>query len=374
MGMLKGVPHAEISLRALARNLASLRARTRAQLLVPVKANAYGHGAPEVARQLERLGVPGFGVATADVALELRGAGISADILIFGPVYEGLEALIAQGVALSVVDARSAEAVVRAAGSVPGARVHLKTDTGMGRLGEPLAATLKTAERLSRARGVTLEGLWTHLAAADEPDSSFTQVQLARFSDTLAALGRAGITVPLKHAANSAALFAHPASHFDLVRPGIAVYGYHASPFIAALAPELTPVMTLSAPVTFVKRVAAGTPISYGGLWRAPRDTTVATVRFGYADGYPRGLSATPHARVRLQGRLCPIVGRVCMDQLMVDVGDLTVTVGERAVLFGPEGPTAEDLAGGVGTISYELLTQLGRRVARSYVDAVDAP
>lgn len=368
--MLNGVPHADISLRALERNLTSLRARTRppAQLLVPIKANAYGHGAPEMARHLERLGVTWFGVATAEEALELREAGVSAHILLFSPVYGGLEGLIERDVALSVVDANSAEAVARAAQNAPGARVHLKTDTGMGRLGEPLAATLRTAERLDRAPGVTLEGLWTHFAASDDPDPQVTQLQLERFCEVAAALERAGLSVPLQHTANSAALIAHPETHFDLVRPGIAVYGYHSSPFIAALAPELTPVMTLSAPVTFVKRVSKGTPVSYGGLWHAPKDTTVATVRFGYADGYPRALSGAPHAQVRLQGRLCPVVGRVCMDQLMVEVGDVAVQVGERAVLFGPEGPTAEDLGGGAGTISYELLTRLGRRITRRYV------
>ncbi len=367
--MLLNVPHADISLGALAHNITSLRARMRppAGLLVAVKANAYGHGAEEMARQLERLGVSWLGVATAAEALALRHAGVGTNILIFSPEYSGLEALIEADIALCVADRASAEAVVRAARKSV-ARVHLKTDTGMGRLGEGTEATLKTAKLLDRAPRVKLEGLWTHYAASDDQDLRFTRVQLRRFQSVAEALTQAGITVPLKHTANSAALIAHPDTHFDLVRPGIAVYGYSSSPFVAALAPELVPIMTLSAPVTFVKRVRAGTPVSYSGLWHAPRDTTIATLRFGYADGYPRALSGTSDAQVRLQGQLCPIVGRICMDQLMVDVGALDVRVGERAVLFGPLCPTAEDLGRGANTISYEVLTRLGGRVARRYL------
>ena len=152
------------------------------------------------------------------------------------------------------------------------------------------------------------------------------------------------------------------------MRPGIALYGYHSSPHSAALAPELTPALTLTAPVTFVKRLKMGQSLSYGALWTAPKDTTIATVRFGYADGYPRILSTRAAAQVRLHGQLRPVVGRICMDQLMVDVGALDVEVGDRVVIFGPEGPTAEELGEAAGTISYEMLVRLGPRVARNYV------
>ncbi len=364
--MLGGVPHANVSLAALENNVQVLRSRLRPEtaLLAPVKADAYGHGAASTARHLEALGVTWFGVATAREALELRRAGVSGRILIFIPVYEGLPELLAQDVTLSVVDATSAEAVVRAAAGER-ARVHLKVDTGMGRLGGGTESALATAEQLARAPNVELEGLWTHFACSDEPDRRYTQMQLARFCEAAAALKREGLHVPLKHTANSAATLAYPESHFDLVRPGIAVYGYHSSAHSATLAPALTPVMTLTAPVTFVKRVQKGQNVSYGGLWSAPHDTTLATVRFGYADGYPRALSTHPAAKVRLHGQLCPVVGRVCMDQLMVDVGSLDVTVGDRAVIFGPKGPTAEELGEAAGTISYELLVRLGARVTK---------
>ena len=238
----------------------------------------------------------------------------------------------------------------------------------MGRLGGGTEETLRTAKLLDKLDGVELEGLWTHFACSDEPERSYTEGQLERFHEAVSALEHAGIQVPLKHTANSAATLAYPESHFDLVRPGIALYGYSSSPHSATLAPDLTPVMTLSAPVTFVKRVQQGQSVSYGALWTAPEDTTVATVRFGYADGYPRVLSTEPAAQVQMCGQRRPIVGRVCMDQLMVDVGDLDVKVGDRAVIFGPEGPTAEDLGRAAGTISYELLVRLGARVAREYV------
>jgi len=368
--MLSGVPHATVSLSTLGHNIGALRSRLRPEtgILAAVKANAYGHGAVATAKHLETLEVPWFGVATPEEALELRRGGVSSRILVFTPVYEGLAELIAQDVSLSVVDAPSAEAVVRAAGRGQRARVHLKVDTGMGRLGEGTAGTLRTATLLARSSGVTLEGLWTHFACSDEPDRRHTEGQLGRFHDAVSALEREGVEVPLKHTANSAATLAYPESHFDLVRPGIAVYGYSSSPHSATFAPELTPALTLTAPVTFVKKVPKGQSVSYGALWTAPRDTTVATVRFGYADGYPRGLSTKAAAQVRLHGRLCPVVGRVCMDQLMVDVGALDVRVGDRAVIFGPEGPTAEELGEAAGTISYELLVRLGSRVARRYV------
>lgn len=365
------VPQAAVSLSALAHNLSALRTRLRAgtEVLAAVKANAYGHGAVPTAKHLEMLGVGWFGVATAAEALELRRGGVGGRILIFTPVYEGLEPLLAEDIALSVVDARSAEAVAAAARSGGRARVHLKVDTGMGRLGGGTDETRRTAVQLARTPGVELEGLWTHFACADEPGRGYTETQLARFDEAVTALVGAGIEVPLKHTANSAATLAYPESHFELVRPGIALYGYHSSPHSAALAPELTPIMTLTAPVTFVKRVARGESLSYGALWTAPKDTTVATVRFGYADGYPRVLSTRAAAQVKLHGQRCPIVGRVCMDQLLVNVGEPGAEVGDRALLFGPEGPTAEELGEAAGTISYELLVRLGARVARRFVE-----
>ena len=366
--MLGSVPRATVSLQMLTHNVQVLRSRLApgVGILAPVKADAYGHGAGAVARHLETLGVRWFGVATAQEALDLRAGGVTGDILVFIPVYDGLRELLEQNVTLSVGDAHSAEAVMQAAKDQT-AKVHLKVDTGMGRLGEGTQGTLATAQMLARTPNVELEGIWTHFACADEPDRSYTDRQLERFTEAVLVLEQHSIQVPLKHTANSAATVAYPESHFDLVRPGIALYGYHSSPHSVPFAPELTPAMTLTAPVTFVKPFCKGDSLSYGSLWTAPADTTIATVRFGYADGYPRVLSTKAAAQVRVHGRLCPVVGRVCMDQVMVDVGPLDVAVGDRVTVFGPDGPTAESLGEAAGTISYELLVRLGGRVTREH-------
>ncbi len=357
---------ATIRLSALAHNLSRVRSRLspETQILAAVKANAYGHGSVQVARFLEGQGVNWFGVATAEEALELRGGGVGANILVLTPVYKAIRELVDYEVSLTVADEASLETLERALGEKP-ARVHLKVDTGMNRLGLGAREALALALRLEQAKNVTLEGVWTHFAASDTEDRSFTLGQLEAFAAFLESLQRSGVEPSFVHAANSAAIFAYPEAAFTLVRPGIALYGYHSSPFVAGLEKGLQPALTLSAPVTFVKRVPAGASVSYSTLWQAPRDTTIATVRIGYGDGYPRLL--TGKAEVVLQGELRPVAGRICMDQLMVDAGDLVVQIGDRVTLFGPGALDAEVLAARIGTISYELLTSLGSRVERVY-------
>ena len=364
------MPTATVDLSAISHNLSRLSEylEPNTRLLVAVKANAYGHGAVQVAKHLEKSGVTWFGVATRDEALELRGAGITANILIFIPVYDGLEALIETDVALTIVDEQSLQAAARAAQEVGKARVHLKVDTGMGRLGPPPNEVLALAKAADSAKEVQLEAVWTHFACADDAERDYTEGQLNQYGEVLRKLEQAGIPVPIKHAANSSGLIAYPESHFDMVRPGIAVYGLHSSPVIAGLEPRLIPAMTLSAPITFVKEVKAGTCVSYGATWSAPYDTKVATVRLGYGDGLFRTLSG--QLCVTVQGERRPLAGRICMDQFMVDVGDLDVQPGERVTLFGSEGQSAEDLAGLNGTISYELLTRLGPRIRRVYLSS----
>lgn len=364
------MPEALVSLSTLSRNVAALQARCPpgTKMLAAVKADAYGHGAVAVARHLASVGVAWLGVATAAEAFELRDAGISSPILIFSPVYHQLPALIDQDIALSAVDLASAEKITLAAKKVgKRARVHLKVDTGMGRLGQTPALSLATAQYLDDASEAHLEGIWTHFACADEPARGFTHGQLERFVAFQDALKAHHIVPELVHAANSAAIISEPQSHFDMVRPGIALYGYHASSFIAQQAPEITPVMTLTAPITFIKKVKAGTAISYGAHWLAPQDTRVATVRIGYADGYPRALS-NQGVCVQLNSGPCPVVGNICMDQIMVDLAGRGAEVGDRVTLFGPHGPSGEALAGRVGTIGYELLTGLNKRVRRVYL------
>ncbi|MDZ7704522.1 MAG: alanine racemase [Trueperaceae bacterium] len=367
------MPRATIDLSALDHNIRTLRdyLQPGTMMLAAVKADAYGHGAVPVARRLVSQGVTWLGVATPEEALELREAGIDARILIFGPVHHKLRELIDCGVALTVVDEHSLSVVERAAREAGrSANVHLKIDTGMGRLGLPWQDAVGVAQTADRSPNVTLEGVWTHFSCADEEDRDHTQHQLEAFNEGLAAIKADGIDVPLRHSANSSALIAWPESHFDLVRPGIAVYGYHSSPYIGGLEPSLRPVMTLSAPVTFVKDVTAGQTISYGASWRAPHDTRIATVRLGYADGYPRILGNRAH--VGLGNERYPIRGRVCMDQMMVDIGDADVVPGDRAILFGSGGPSAETLGQLAGTVSYEILVSVGARVTRHYTESAN--
>lgn len=362
-------PRATVDLQAIVRNVRHLRARLTdaTDLLAAVKANAYGHGLVPVARALAADGVGWFGVATASEAAALRAAGIEARILVFGPLRDdALATALAADADLTVCDVDDVEAVANAVRARAGgvARLHLKIDTGMGRLGRPPREAVAAADRIE-ASGQRFEAAWTHFARADEPSSGLTEVQLARFHEALDALAAADRRPRLRHAANSGALLARDDAHFDLVRPGISVYGHAPGPELSHAVERLVPALTLDAPVVFVKRVAPGDTVSYGQRWTAPRETTVATIRIGYGDGYPRALTNLGDATLR--GVRCRVVGTVCMDQLMLDVGDLPVRVGDRAILFGADAPRADDLAERIGTIPYELLTRVGDRVERVY-------
>ena len=337
------------------------------QVLAAVKANGYGHGAVPVARHLSREGVTWFGVATPTEALELRSGGIEARILLFGPTLERLPELVDADVALTVAGGESLDALL-AADLPRAARVHLKVDTGMARLGATPTEALALAMAVARAPGLVLEAVWTHFACADQLAHPANAAQLEAFRGFLDMLERRGLAPELVHASNSAATLTLPEAAFDLVRPGIALYGYHAGPELAVVEPGLRPAMTMAAPGTHVKRIARGTAVSYGHAWSAPRDTTLATVRCGYADGYARALSNGAPARVG--AATVQVAGRVCMDQLLLDVGDLEVAVGDMTHLFGPAGPTADDLALAIGTIPYEILTSVAPRVQRTYVSA----
>jgi alanine racemase len=359
------MPQALVNLVALSSNISVLRSHLQppTNILVAIKANAYGHGAAKVGQHLETLGINWFGVATANEALELRKS-VKASILLFSPVYKHIPELVDYDIALTVADEHSLE-TIQNSDVDKRVKVHLKVDTGMGRLGLAWKEAAKLAKEIVNTKSVELEGVWTHFAASDSEAKTFTLEQLENFQNFLNALKREGIQPKLVHAANSAATLAYPESHFDLVRPGIAVHGYHSSPVTQKLEPRLTPTMTLTAPITFVKKIKAGTPVSYSHLWTAPKDTTIATVRIGYADGYPRLL--TNKAEVWIQNQLRPVAGRVCMDQIMIDVGDLDVHIGERVTLFGPEGIDAETLGNRYGTISYDVLTGISPRVERVY-------
>lgn len=355
-------------------NLGAVRARVGGRaVLAAVKADAYGHGAVEVSRMIERTGAADWlGVATVGEGLELRAAGITLPVLKLSVARgEEVAAAVAAGLTLCVVDEDSileAGAAATALGTT--ASVHLKVDTGMRRIGcEPeLAPSL--AQRVDATPGVLLEGLFSHLPISDSPrGEEFTRGQVELFARTAREVEAARGPVPLKHLANSGAVLGHPDTWFDLVRPGIMIYGAYPDPEAARTVP-LLPALEWRTRVSFVKRVVAGETVGYGRTWTAPRDTWIATVPVGYGDGYSRLLSN--RGRMLVRGRSYPIAGRVCMDQTMIDLGpDTDVTVGDEVVLVGRSGTdeiTTSEIAGLMGTIPYEVTCLITRRVGRETV------
>ncbi len=335
--------------------------RRSTQLLAVVKADAYGHGAVPVARAAVEAGATWLGVALAEEALQLRAAGVGVPVLVFG--YSAPEAVVegaCQRVSFTVFSAGSLQAAVEASSRSPvGVAVHLKVDTGMTRVGFAPEEAAEVADRIVATPGLHLEGVYTHFASADT-DRSFTLSQLRQFLAVVEALRARGHHVPFVHAANTAATFTLPASHLDLVRVGIALYGL--SPGVPT--PGLRPAMRVVARAVQVRRVPEGTPVSYGASYRTSRATTIVTVPVGYGDGIPRNLSNRGFASLR--GHRVRYAGAVCMDFLMLDAGDLEVEEGEAVELVGPAAP-AEELASLCGTIPYEIVTRLGPRLPRVY-------
>lgn len=363
---------AEVDLDAIAHNVAQLRrVAAPAEVCAVVKADGYGHGAAPVARAALAAGATWLAVAQVPEAAPLRDLGIEAPILLLSqPRPDELDDALELDLDVTVYSPdllRTLADAARARGVA--ARVHLKVDTGMRRVGVEPGDALAVAEAIRDERWLTLASVWTHCAVADEPDDPFTAEQLARYDGVLADLAAAGIDVPMRHAANSAAALAHPAARYDLVRCGISLYGIPPSPALADRA-DLRQAVRLATEVSFVKQVAAGERISYGLRHRFERDTVVATLPIGYADGVFRRLGLL-HQDVLIGGRRHPMVGVVTMDQLMVDVGpDADVAVGDEAVLLGRQGDeriTPDEWAARLDTISYEVVCAIGARVERRY-------
>jgi alanine racemase len=368
---------AEVDLDALCGNIREIRRITdpHAEVMAVVKANAFSHGAEQVSRVALRCGARWLAVALLQEALELRQKGITAPILVLGftPDADAAE-VVANDISQTVFTWEGGLALAAAACRLGRkARVHVKIDTGMGRLGFP--ATRETVEiicRLARLRGLELEGIYTHFASADEPDKSYTEEQFRKLQQVLSQLAAQGVYIRWRHCANSAATLDLPHTHLDLVRPGIILYGLYPSEAVRHDLVRLRPVLSLKARVAHVKEVPRGTAISYGCTYVTSGATRIATLPLGYADGYSRLLSNK--AEVLIRGRRAPVAGRVCMDQMMVDVGRIPgVAPGEEAVLIGRQGDqevTVEELAGLMGTINYEVITRIGARVPRRYTGA----
>ncbi|MFH1982079.1 MAG: alanine racemase [Pseudomonadota bacterium] len=374
---------AEIDLSAIAENTRELRRITRpeARLMAVVKADAYGHGAAEVARTAMAAGASVLGVARLGEAISLRQAGISAPILIFSyTAPQDAEALVRLDLAQSVFDVETAMAFSQHAVTLgQPIHLHLKVDTGMGRLGifpdngpgVPVPSEAVAAARtIAALPGIILEGLSTHFAAADSADKDFTHRQFTRFTAFIDRLTAAGVHIPIKHAANSAAIIDHPETHLDMVRAGIALYGLRPSNEVNLSRLRLTPAMTLKSRIVQLKCVGAGFTVSYGMTWTAKRPTAIATVPVGYADGFSRRLSNI--GEMLVHGRRAPIRGRVCMDHTMIDVGDIPeARTGDEVVIFGRQNGaeiSAEAVAEQLGTINYEVTSALTSRVQRIFV------
>lgn len=389
---------AEIDLKALSGNIRKLKGLLKGptRFMAVVKADAYGHGAIHTARQAVSSGVDALGVARLGEAVELRHAGISVPILIFGktpPQQAGK--LVAYDLTQTVWSRReAAELSARALAIGRSIKAHVKIDTGMGRLGMPAGPGSLPGSRLPssngassgddspafgdvvddicaihRLEGLACEGIYTHFASADDADKRMASQQLTIFHRLLDSLEKRGVRFDVRHAANSAAVIDMPETHLDMVRAGISMYGYYPSKAVNHQNAGLVPVMTLKSRIVQLKTVGTGFTVSYGATAKTVRQTTIATVAIGYADGYSRLLSAGGKMTVR--GRLVPVLGRVCMDYTMIDVGDVPdVAVGDEVTVFGGAGTnvlTAEWLADKTGTIHYEVLTSVSKRVCRLY-------
>ncbi len=376
MDKLKRRCWAEIDLKNLDHNYHTLRAMLPqgCKLLAPVKADAYGHGAVPVAKRLEELGIDYLAVACLDEGIELRKAGVKAPILILGytdPAW--VEELLEYGLTQGVFNEETAKALSQAAVQAGKTlKVHMKADTGMTRLGllcddKDLPETVEAMVRMHSLPGLDWEGVFTHFSDADGSEE-YTMLQFTRFLDLLEALKARGVEFPIRHCAASAATLNYPCTYLDMVRPGIAFYGHYPAPSCEGLdGPGLAPLMTLKTRVISVKDVSAGTPVSYGRTHTLDHDARLAVLAIGYADGLSRKCS--DKLDVWVKGHKVPLVGRVCMDLCMADVtGYPDVQVGDEVEIYGPHVPV-EDAAALAGTIQYELLCAVSKRVPRVYVN-----
>ncbi|MDR0557436.1 MAG: alanine racemase [Treponema sp.] len=362
----------------LKRNIRVIRERVGKRRLIcaPVKADAYGHGAAPVAKACLEAGVERLAVATVDEGADLRAAGIDAPILLFSfPMPDEYEAAVSYGLTPLVGDKELAAGLELAAATLNAeVAVHLKVDTGMRRIGCPPEEAAELARFIASRSHVLLEGVATHLAVSDSLDPEnirYTREQLRRFAVAVDAIKKAGVDPGVVHASASGGVLLHKDAWFDMVRPGIMLYGYTPAPALAGLSP-LDPVMELISHIVYIKEVKEGESVSYGRTWTAPCDTTIATIPAGYGDGLNRLLSNS--YSVLIKGKLHPIVGRICMDQCLVDLGKdgAACKKFEKVTIFGAKPAlSAADMAEILHTIPYEITCNINKRVPRVFEEAV---
>ncbi len=365
---------AEVDLGAIAHNTKEIRRviAPSAKIMAITKANGYGHGAVEVSRAALANGAEWLGVARVEEGVAIREAGIRAPVLVLGYVppeqlgevvrHQLSQAVYTREMVLALVKAATAEGVR--------ARAHFKVDTGMGRIGWVSGpGAVREMLELARLPHLEVEGIFTHFAVADSSDKGYTWDQFHKFTGLIEELRQNGLEIPVQHVANSAALMEMPETHLDLVRVGISIYGLYPSSEVDQSVVDLRPAMSLKSTVSYVKNVPAGFKVSYGCTYKTDKATVIATLPVGYADGYSRRLSSK--GEVLLHGQRAPVVGRVCMDQIMVDAGHIPgVKVGDEAVLIGRQGAgeiSAGEVAAKLDTINYEVICMINSRVPRVY-------
>ena len=373
---------AEVNLDSLKHNITAIRklVTPSAKILGVVKADAYGHGYFEVASTLLENGADALAIACLDEALQLRKSNFSCPLLILGhSCNDEADDLVAADIIPACFDYSFAKAMSDSAVKQnKTAKIHIKTDTGMGRIGYRYTADKAVNKRsveeilkISKLPNLEINGIFTHFSVADDDDDEYTFLQFERFTSLCSELEKNGLKIPIKHCANSAATVRFPHMHLDMVRPGIILYGHKPSAFTDCSALSLKPVMTFKAKISNIKTIESGASVSYGRRYTSEKPTKIATVPVGYADGYSRLLSNK--AQILVNGNLCNIVGNICMDQCMIDVSDVnTISIGDEVILFGT-GKNAElpveCLADKMGTINYEILCMVGKRVPRVYIE-----
>ncbi len=370
---------AQVNLNNLEHNLTKTRSllKDSCKILAVVKADGYGHGAIESAKTFQKAGADFFGVSSIDEAKQLRRNGITKPILIFGYTpLDRADELIDFDITQTVYDVSAAE-VLNAAAKRRDTKIkiHIKADTGMSRLGflyhsheegkEAVEAVCKIAEY----ENLDMEGVFTHFAVADEPKNKFTEYQFSMFSDFISELQKRGVTFRLRHCCNSAGVLNFPEYHLDMVRPGILLYGFTPNQKEMKIDGFL-PAMELKTTISHIKEISEGTPVSYGMIYKAPKKIKIATLPIGYADGYSRILSNG--AEVLIRGKRAGVNGRICTDQCMADVTDIeNIDLSDEVTVFGRQGDeevTVEEIADTLGTVNYEVICQIGKRVPRLYI------
>ena len=371
--MLPSRVYAEINLDAMCSNVSQALERMKpAKLMAIIKTDAYGHGAVKSAKALDEIGVYAFGVATPGEALELRRAEIKNPILILGYVFEEyFDRMIENDIDLALFDLNTAKLLNSHAEKLgKKARVHIKADTGMGRIGfQPCDESAEIIKEIAALNNIEIDGMFTHFACADSKDKASVNRQIERFTNFVAKVRSEGVSLPIVHCYNSASIVDFDKPLFDMVRCGIITYGLEPSDEVSKTNIKLQKVMSIKSHVAYVKKVGAGFTVSYGSTYVTDKETEIATIPVGYGDGYPRTLSNK--GMVLIGGHFAKIIGRVCMDQFMVDVTGLGVSRGDEVILMGSDGEnsiTAEEIGALSGRFNYELVCDINKRVPRVYI------